>query len=102
MRQKIIAGNWKLHGSRTFAAELVEALVAAGPMPGVELAVFPPLPFIAGLVERFGASGIAFGAQDVDIHEQGAFTGEIGPAMLRDIGCRYVLVGHSERRAYHA
>jgi triosephosphate isomerase len=101
MRQKIIAGNWKLHGSRTFASELVEALVAAGPQAGVELAVFPPLPFIAGLIERFGSAGVAFGAQDVDIHEQGAFTGEVGPAMLRDIGCRYVLVGHSERRAYH-
>jgi triosephosphate isomerase len=101
MRQKIIAGNWKLHGSRTFAAELVQALVDAGPQAGRELVVFPPMPFIGGLVDRFGDKGIQFGAQDVDVHEQGAFTGEVGATMLRDIGCRYVLVGHSERREYH-
>jgi triosephosphate isomerase len=101
MRQKIIAGNWKLHGSRSFARELLEALVAAGPRKDLELAVFPPMPFIGGLVDKYGESGIAFGAQDVDVHEQGAFTGEVGAAMLRDIGCRYVLVGHSERREYH-
>jgi triosephosphate isomerase len=101
MRPKIIAGNWKLHGSRTFAAELLDALVAAGPIAGRELVVFPPMPYIAALADKYAASGIHFGAQDVDVHEQGAFTGEVGPAMLRDIGCRYVLVGHSERREYH-
>jgi triosephosphate isomerase len=101
MRQKIIAGNWKLHGSRTFAVELVQALVDAGPQAGRELVVFPPMPFIGGLVDRFADKGVHFGAQDVDVHEQGAFTGEVGATMLRDIGCRYVLVGHSERREYH-
>jgi triosephosphate isomerase len=101
MRPKIIAGNWKLHGSRSFARELLDALVAVGPRPGLELVVFPPMPFIGGLVERYGEEPIRFGAQDVDVHEQGAFTGEVGAAMLRDIGCRYVLVGHSERREYH-
>jgi triosephosphate isomerase len=101
MRPKIIAGNWKLHGSRSFARELLDALVGAGTRPGLELAVFPPMPFIGGLVDRYGESGIRFGAQDVDVHEQGAFTGEVGASMLRDIGCTYVLVGHSERREYH-
>jgi triosephosphate isomerase len=101
MRQMIIAGNWKLHGSRSFARELLDALLGASTRRAVELAVFPPMPYIGGLVDRYGETGIRFGAQDVDVHEQGAFTGEVGAAMLRDIGCKYVLVGHSERREYH-
>jgi triosephosphate isomerase len=87
--------------SRAFARELLDALVAVKPLSALELAVFPPMPYIGGLVEQFGESAIRFGAQDVDVHEQGAFTGEVGAAMLRDIGCKYVLVGHSERREYH-
>lgn len=102
MRARIVAGNWKLHGDRAFARELLEAVVA-GPRPaGVELVVCPPLPYLAELIAGYGDRGLAFGAQDVDVNVQGAYTGEVSARMLADIGCRYVLVGHSERRQYHA
>ena len=101
MRQKIVAGNWKLNGSRAMARELVDALVAAPRAAGVELVVLPPLPYLAELADRYAGQGLAFGAQDLDVNEQGAYTGEVSGAMLRDVGARYVLVGHSERREYH-
>ena len=101
MRQKIVAGNWKLNGSRAMARELVDALVAAPRAAGVELVVLPPLPYLAELADRYAGQGLAFGAQDLGVNEQGAYTGEVSGAMLRDVGARYVLVGHSERREYH-
>jgi triosephosphate isomerase (TIM) len=101
MRRKIVAGNWKLHGSRAFADGLV-AEVVAGQSVGVELVVLPPYPYLAALAERFAASPLAFGAQDVSCHDKGAYTGEVSAAMLADVGARYTLVGHSERRQYHA
>lgn len=101
MRPKIVAGNWKLHGSRAFARDLLDAVVAAERPVGVQLLILPPLPYLAELVERYGPQGLAFGAQDVDVNEQGAFTGEVAGGMLADIGARYALVGHSERRQYH-
>jgi len=100
MRQKIVAGNWKLHGDRAFARGLLDAIVAAQRPESVEIAVLPPLPYIEGLVERYAGQGLSFGAQDVGINEQGAYTGEVSGRTLRDIGCKYVLVGHSERREY--
>ena len=102
MRRRIVAGNWKLHGSREFAAALVGQIAAQAPLPGVGLVVLPPLPLLAGLVERFGNGGLAFGAQDVSSHQEGAWTGEVSAAMLVEAGARYTLVGHSERRQYHA
>lgn len=104
MRRKIVAGNWKLHGSRAFAADLVGA-IAAGTKDRAglpEVVVLPPLPYLGGLIDGFPDSGIAFGAQDVSANEKGAYTGEVSAAMLVDIGARYGLVGHSERRQYHA
>ena len=101
MRRKIVAGNWKLHGSRAFAAALV-ADIAASARAGVELVVLPPLPYLGELAARFADAGLAFGAQDVSSHDKGAFTGEVSAAMLADVGARYTLVGHSERRQYHA
>lgn len=101
MRRPLIAGNWKMHGARASAAELVGAVAAAVPQ-GVDVAVIPPFPYIDGLVALHGASGLAFGAQDVSAHAGGAYTGEVAAPMLKDVGCRYVLVGHSERRQYHA
>lgn len=101
MRRKIVAGNWKLHGNRAFAADLVGALVAAPEVAGVELIVLPPLPLLSPLVEAFGGRSVAFGAQDVSAHERGAYTGEVSAAMLVEAGARYVLAGHSERRQYH-
>jgi triosephosphate isomerase len=102
MRRKIVAGNWKLHGSREFATGLVAELVAGLPLDGVEMVVLPPLPYLGDLIEDFEGHDIAFGAQDVSSNEKGAYTGEVSAAMLVDVGARYGLVGHSERRQYHA
>jgi triosephosphate isomerase len=101
MRQKIVAGNWKLHGSRAFARELLEAVAAAAEIDGVELVVLPPLPYVGELASRYSKPQLRFGAQDLDVHVQGAYTGEVSGSMLADVGCCYVLVGHSERREYH-
>ena len=101
MRRRIVAGNWKLHGSRAFATALVGE-IAAMPVPGVELVILPPLPYIGDLIEDFEGTPLLFGAQDVSGHEQGAYTGEVSASMLVDVGARYGLVGHSERRQYHA
>jgi triosephosphate isomerase len=101
MRRKIVAGNWKLHGTRAFATALV-AEIAAMSVPGVELVILPPLPYIGDLIEDFEGTPLAFGAQDVSSNEQGAYTGEVSASMLVDVGARYGLVGHSERRQYHA
>ena len=102
MRRKIVAGNWKLHGTRAFATQLVGELAATGAKPGVDLVVLPPMPYLGDLIEDFEGSAIAFGAQDVSSNEKGAYTGEVSAAMLVDVGARYGLVGHSERRQYHA
>lgn len=96
----MVAGNWKMHGSRAMADELVAAVAAALPAD-VEVGVLPPFPYLEGLITRHRASGLRFGAQDVSAHESGAYTGEVAAAMLKDIGCAWTLVGHSERRQYH-
>ncbi|MGN6520752.1 MAG: triose-phosphate isomerase [Dokdonella sp.] len=101
MRRPLVAGNWKMHGSRAMAAELVGRIVFALPARA-EVAVLPPFPYLEGLIGAQRDGSIAFGAQDLSEHAQGAYTGEVSGAMLRDIGCTYVLVGHSERRQYHA
>ncbi|KLJ01378.1 triose-phosphate isomerase [Luteimonas sp. FCS-9] len=100
MRARIVAGNWKLHGSREFATELVSR-IAAAPSPGVEVVILPPLPYLGDLVEDFEAGAVAFGAQDVSSNQEGAYTGEVSARMLVDVGARFGLVGHSERRQYH-
>jgi triosephosphate isomerase len=100
MRRQFVAGNWKMHGSRTSAQALVDAIAAAPPLP-CEIAVFPPLAYLAELIERHPDAPMFFGAQDVSAHDKGAYTGEVAASMLKDIGARYVLVGHSERRQYH-
>ena len=101
MRRKIVAGNWKLHGSRQFANELLGQVAAGLPLEGVDVVILPPLPYLGELVEDFGDTGLVFGAQDVSSNEKGAYTGEVSAAMLVDVGARYGLVGHSERRQYH-
>lgn len=101
MRRKIVAGNWKLHGDRAFAQALVGELIAAPAIADVELIVLPPLPYLAELIVRHGSSHIRFGAQNLDTHQQGAYTGEVAGSMLHDIGATHVLVGHSERRELH-
>jgi len=101
MRRKLVAGNWKMHTTRASADALVRAIVAT-PLEGVDLAVFPPYVYLAELIAQHRGGAVAIGAQDVSEHPQGAFTGEVAASMLRDIGATHVLVGHSERRQYHA
>ncbi len=101
MRRRIVAGNWKLHGTRAFATGLVRDIADGLPLDGVEVVVLPPLPYLGDLIEDFEDAAIAFGAQDVSSNEQGAYTGEVSASMLVDVGARYGLVGHSERRQYH-
>ncbi|MDA8110153.1 MAG: triose-phosphate isomerase [Betaproteobacteria bacterium] len=99
MRARLVAGNWKMHGSRAANRALLEALVAgAGALQGVECAVCVPFPYLAQAAERLAGSALAWGAQNVSEHAQGAYTGEVSAEMLADFGCRYVIVGHSERR----
>ncbi|HSM11244.1 MAG TPA: triose-phosphate isomerase [Lysobacter sp.] len=101
MRRRIVAGNWKLHGDRRFAIDLLDAVAAADVPDAVERIILPPLPYLGELVQRYGGRGLQFGAQDVSANEKGAYTGEVSAAMLADVGVRYGLVGHSERRQYH-
>jgi triosephosphate isomerase len=101
MRTRIVAGNWKLNGSRAANRALLDAIAAVPAPAGVQRLVFPPLPYLAECIASHGGAGIGFGAQDLDIHESGAYTGEVSGAMLKDIGASHVLVGHSERREYH-
>lgn len=101
MRQNLVAGNWKMHGDRAFARQLLDEIVAE-PLPDqVGVAIIPPAPYLSELIGAYASRGVGFGAQDVSAREQGAYTGEISARMLADIGCRYGLVGHSERRQYH-
>ena len=102
MRKKLVAGNWKMHGSRSMATDLVSDIVAAR-LASIDVVVFPPFPYLAELATQHAGSGLGVGAQDVSEHEgQGAYTGEVSAAMLADVGAQWVLVGHSERRQYHA
>lgn len=101
MRIPLIAGNWKMHGSRAFVAEILPALTAISGS-SVEIAVFPPFVFLPQARALLENSAIKLGAQNMSVQDQGAYTGEISAAMLKECGCDYVLVGHSERRElYH-
>lgn len=101
MRRKLVVGNWKMHGNRAANAQLLAGLKEAGPW-NADVAVCVPFPYIAEAALALTGTAIAYGAQDCSSHEQGAYTGEVSSAMLSDIGCRFAIVGHSERRAYHA
>ena len=101
MRKKLVVGNWKMHGSRAANAQLLAGLKEAGPW-NADVAVCVPAVYIAETALALTGTAITYGAQDCSSHEQGAYTGEVSSAMLADVGCRYAIVGHSERRAYHA
>ncbi len=102
MRDILVAGNWKMNGSSAANAELVSGIVAGIPDGGgFSLLVCPPFPYVAAVAEATAGSPVSVGAQNVSEHEKGAFTGEVAPAMLKDLGCEYVIVGHSERRALY-
>ena len=99
MRTRLVAGNWKMHGSRAANSALLEAILAgtrAG--TGAECAVCVPFPYLAQVAERLSGTSVAWGAQNVSEHPHGAYTGEVSAPMLAEFGCRYVIVGHSERR----
>jgi triosephosphate isomerase (TIM) len=100
-RRKLVVGNWKMHGNRAANAQLLAGLKEAGPW-NADVAVCVPFLYIAETALALTGTTIAYGAQDCSSHEQGAYTGEVSSAMLADVGCRYAIVGHSERRAYHA
>jgi triosephosphate isomerase len=101
MRRKLVVGNWKMNGGRVANAELLAALKAAEPWDA-GVAVCAPFPYLADVALSLQGSRIVWGAQDCSAHEAGAYTGEVSAAMLAEFGCHYVIVGHSERRAYHA
>ncbi len=103
MRQTLVAGNWKMNGSREGNRQLLDG-VRAGISEGVsaEVVVCPPAIYIPQAARRLNDSGIAWGGQDLSQHESGAYTGEISAAMLWDYQCKYVIIGHSERRSLHA
>jgi triosephosphate isomerase len=101
MRNKLVVGNWKMHGSRPANAELLAGILAARPF-GADVAVCVPFPYLTDTASTLASSDIRWGAQDCSPHEQGAFTGEVSAAMLAECGCRFTIVGHSERRAHHA
>ena len=100
MRRPLVAGNWKMHGSRAETAALLEELIQQqGANVTAEIAVCPPFVYLQDAARRLKESNIALGGQNVCAEPVGAFTGEVSAAMLKDVGCRYVIVGHSERRA---
>lgn len=100
--RKLIVGNWKMNGSLAANEALVQAMQAGLQQPACELAVCAPAVYLAQLQTLSSSTPIALGAQDLSQHESGAFTGEVSAQMLRDFGVRYCIVGHSERRRYHA
>lgn len=101
MKKKLIAGNWKMNGSTVANEALLKALVAGMTGSDCLVAVCVPAPYLAQVQGLVAGSGIECGAQDVSQHEAGAYTGEVSAAMLKDLGVRYAIVGHSERRQYH-
>lgn len=100
-RRKLVAGNWKMHGSRASSAELLAGIAAARPYD-CDVVVCVPFPYLSEAAVALAGSEVRWGAQDCSAFEQGAYTGEVSVLMLADFGCRNVIVGHSERRQYHA
>src|SRR5437763_12680965 len=101
MRSKLVVGNWKMNGSRAGNAKLLSGIVAGIDGAQAACAVCVPAPFLQQCEELLRGTPVAWGAQDVSIHASGAYTGEVCARMLAEFSCRYVIVGHSERRAYH-
>jgi len=100
MRRKLVVGNWKMHGNLARNKALLEGVLAGvKDLRGADYGVCVPYPYLAQAQSMLQGSNIAWGAQNLSQHEQGAFTGAVAPGMLVDFGCRYVIIGHSERRA---
>ena len=100
--KKLIAGNWKMNGSLQSNAAFLQALLSNAAQWKCDVALCVPAPYLSQLQSLSKASPLLFGAQDVSMHEAGAYTGEVSAAMLKDFDCRYAIVGHSERRQFHA
>ncbi|OIQ58757.1 triosephosphate isomerase [Moorella thermoacetica] len=100
MRRPIVAGNWKMHNTTVEARDLVTLLRPLVGTARAEVVVCPPFTAIAATVNAASGSNISVGAQDLFWEDKGAYTGEVSGPMLRDLGCRYVIIGHSERRQY--
>jgi triosephosphate isomerase (TIM) len=99
MRHKLVIGNWKMHGNQAANAELLSNLLRALPvLSHVDVAVCPPFVYLASVDKQLAGSAVKLGAQNLSTEVQGAFTGEISAPMLRECGCKFVIVGHSERR----
>jgi triosephosphate isomerase len=102
MRRPLVAGNWKMNGSRAESAILMEALRrGVGATSKAEVAVCPPFILIPLAAEKLVGSPVAWGGQNLSVHKSGAYTGEVSGPMLKDYGCTYVIVGHSERRSLY-
>lgn len=102
MRSKLVAGNWKMHGETVQNQALLSAILdSARDLDGMETAVCVPYPYLQQVQTALQASDISWGAQNVSQYDKGAYTGEVSAGMLMDFGCRYVIVGHSERRALY-
>ncbi|AAU36931.1 MULTISPECIES: triose-phosphate isomerase [Basfia] len=101
-RRPLVMGNWKLNGSKAFTKELIEGLKAelAG-VEGCDVAIAPPVMYLAEAEAALAGSKIVLGSQNVDVNVKGAFTGDISTEMLKDFGAKYIIIGHSERRTYH-
>lgn len=99
MRKKLVAGNWKMHGSLAENAALLAAIKPA--LSGIEAVVCVPFPYLAQAQAELAGSSIAWGAQNISEQTKGAFTGEVSASMVLDFGCKYVIVGHSERRSLY-
>lgn len=102
MRQPLVAGNWKMNGSRESIKTLLDGLKAGvGEVKVAEVAVCAPAIYLSDTQEQLQGSAIVWGGQDLSTETSGAYTGEIAASMLLDFGCKYTIIGHSERRAYH-
>ncbi len=102
MRKYLVAGNWKMNGSRGDNAALLDGILAGRERAAAaELLVCPPYPYLAATAKALAGRGVAVGAQNLSQHESGAYTGEVSAVMLKDVGCEYVIVGHSKQRTLY-
>lgn len=103
MRKPLVAGNWKMNGSSAKNNALLDGILAsADSFPSIDVALFPPSVYLQQVQQRLEGSGMAWGTQNVSSYPKGAYTGEISASMLNDFNCKYVLIGHSERRSLYA
>ena len=103
MRLPVVVANWKMNGSMSFVETMSSDLLDAdGGLSNVSVVVAPPYLYVESLVRRFSGERIEVGVQDISAHDEGAYTGEVCAEMAADLGAKYAIVGHSERRAYHS